>query len=529
MAFLLGAQAAYAGTFTVTSREDAGPGSLRQAILDVNASPGPHRIEFNLAGDTVQTLAPLTALPAVLRPVMIDGYSQPGSKPNTLPWGNDAVLRVRLDGIYATNGFTAGLTLSTSNSTVRGLVIVRFDFGITLDGANNNIIAGNWIGVDFDGIARGQTFEGIKVTSTSFTPAMHNLIGGESYADRNVIGGNFSGITFFPDVASGNSVVGNFIGTDPSGRLPRGNIFESVLIHAATNIQVIGNVLAAGTGAGACGIDLLSTSGILVRRNLIGVSVESGDVGHSASGISALGVNGLQIGGVDSLDGNRIGCNGSHGIELVSCSEAIIEGNIIGTGSSGAEPLGNRGCGVFLSGSTGIRVGPSNQIVYNGRAGITVASGTGNSITGNMIFDNGGLGIDLGDDGLTRNDADDADTGANQLQNYPVLTAASISEGWLRIQGTLQSRPATVYRVEFFASSAWDPLGIPEGQVYLGSTTVNTDAAGNSDISFSCSDPGWFTAADVLTATATDPAGNTSELSVAATANVSRPFWLRIS
>ena len=151
--------------------------------------------------------------------MIIDGYSQPGSKPNTLQWGSDAALRVRLDGIYATNELTSALTLTTSNSLVRGLIIVRFDFGVELDGANNNTVAGNWIGVDFDGIARGQTFEGIKVTSTSFTPAMHNLIGGESYADRNVIGGNFSGITFFSGRGFGELGGGQFYRHRPDRNL----------------------------------------------------------------------------------------------------------------------------------------------------------------------------------------------------------------------------------------------------------------------------------------------------------------------
>src|SRR5512140_939806 len=113
--FLLAVPACVAGTFTVSTKDDAGSGSLREAIVQVNASAGPHRVEFNLPGNGVHTIAPLTTLPAITNEVTIDGYSQAGSKTNSLQWGSDAVLLVRLDGVNATNGFNAGLTLSASH------------------------------------------------------------------------------------------------------------------------------------------------------------------------------------------------------------------------------------------------------------------------------------------------------------------------------------------------------------------------------------------------------------------------------
>ena len=90
-----------AATFTVTSTNDAGPGSFRQALLDVNASPGPHAVQFNLPGDGVHTLAPLTPWPVLTNTVAIDGYSQPGSKPNTLQWGNGSGLKRVTTYIYS--------------------------------------------------------------------------------------------------------------------------------------------------------------------------------------------------------------------------------------------------------------------------------------------------------------------------------------------------------------------------------------------------------------------------------------------
>ena len=218
-------QAALAGTFTVTTTDDSGPGSLRQAILDVNATPGPHAVVFNIPGpdpSTVHSIAPLNGLPEILNKVVIDGYSQPGSSPNTLQWGNDASLKIRLDGIHLTNSLLPALTLRANDSTVRGLILVRFSSGVKIEGGNGNKIAGNWIGVDFDGVARGMTFEGVYVTGGAFSTAMRNVIGGEAYADRNVISGNSRGIFFFPDAASNNSVINNFIGTGPDRPLAQG-------------------------------------------------------------------------------------------------------------------------------------------------------------------------------------------------------------------------------------------------------------------------------------------------------------------
>src|SRR5438034_1619367 len=75
--------------YGVTNTADIGAGSLRQAILDANAAPGADLITFNLPGTGVQTIAPVTALPTITDSVTIDGYSQPGSSPNTQAVGND--------------------------------------------------------------------------------------------------------------------------------------------------------------------------------------------------------------------------------------------------------------------------------------------------------------------------------------------------------------------------------------------------------------------------------------------------------
>src|SRR5437016_5283227 len=88
-------------TFTVLNTDDSGPGSLRQAITDANATPnagGADQIHFNISGAGVHTISPASALPAITDPVVINGYTQPGASPNTLNIGDNAVVLIELNG-----------------------------------------------------------------------------------------------------------------------------------------------------------------------------------------------------------------------------------------------------------------------------------------------------------------------------------------------------------------------------------------------------------------------------------------------
>jgi hypothetical protein len=101
-ASLLGsAHPARAATFIVTTTDDGGAGSLRQAMLDANAAPGLDTISFNIPGDGVRVIAVTSALPEVTDPVIIDGYTQPGAAPNSLAVGSNAVILIELDGTAA--------------------------------------------------------------------------------------------------------------------------------------------------------------------------------------------------------------------------------------------------------------------------------------------------------------------------------------------------------------------------------------------------------------------------------------------
>src|SRR5262249_27232821 len=138
------------------------------------------------------------------------------------------------------------------------------------------------------------------------------------------------------------------------------------------------------------------------------------------------------IGGPAESSRNVISGNEGDGISIILSSASLsttnlIEGNFIGTASDGATDLGHTGDGLFIS-NFGATNGPSlivsNIIAFNGSDGVWVFSGERNAIRSNSIFSNGLLGINLGDVFATANDPGDSDAGANQLQNFPVITTA---------------------------------------------------------------------------------------------------------
>ena len=140
----------------------------------------------------------------------------------------------------------------------------------------------------------------------------------------------------------------------------------------------------------------------------------------------------------------------------------------------------------------------------------------GNQITANRIFGNTGQAIDLGDDGVTYN-APTPRQGPNNLQNFPIIVATADR----RLQGWLGgSTPNTPFRLDFFASAAYGPDGSGEAQEYLGSLEVTTDATGQVSFAVPFTAPAGL---PIITATATDPQGNTSEVSAVRPANVYAP------
>jgi uncharacterized delta-60 repeat protein len=211
----------------------------------------------------------------------------------------------------------------------------------------------------------------------------------------------------------------------------------------------------------------------------------------------------------------------ANGIRLQENGGNIIQGNFIGTDTTGSNPLGNSLNGIYLTNSTGANFiggasgGAGNLIAFNGRNGIALTpnAGQGNQLVGNRIFSNGALGIDLRDDGPTPNDPGDSDTGPNGLQNFPVLTDVLSSDETITVSGYLLSAANTTFKLDFYLNDTADPSGFGEGQIYLGAGSVTTDGTGSNAFSIVLSGSASFT--QFVTATATDPANNTSEFSQA--------------
>jgi parallel beta-helix repeat protein len=196
--------------------------------------------------------------------------------------------------------------------------------------------------------------------------------------------------------------------------------------------------------------------------------------------------------------GNTIHSNNASGafvgIALTDSDNSPVVGNDV----SGATY-----CGISLTGTSAGNVIQGNNVSGSSGTGIRVAGGSGNRIYDNSIHSNDGLGIDLGTDWVvTLNDADDADTGANNLQNFPEIMEAEAFPTQTRVAGTLDSLPDKTFAIDFYASSEADPSGYGEGERWLGAITVSTDANGDAD--FDAVLPAATTPGEVITATATE-------------------------
>ncbi|NDJ17348.1 Calx-beta domain-containing protein [Myxacorys almedinensis] len=234
------------------------------------------------------------------------------------------------------------------------------------------------------------------------------------------------------------------------------------------------------------------------------------------NGEGAGNANGLTIKADNStVKGLIINRFSQHGIRLEG-TNTVVQGNYIGTDAAGDSNFGNALNGISLNSSNntigGTTNGSANIIANNQGSGITIeGSATGNRIQQNAIFLNAGLGIDLGNDGVTANDAGDIDTGANGLQNTAVLTIAAPSETNTAIAGTFDGAASSTFRVEFFSSNLADSSGFGEGQRFLGATTITTDNAGQAIVNYT--HPEALAIGQFITATVTDANGNTSEFS----------------
>jgi hypothetical protein len=638
LALLSVGHAAEAVTYTVTNTNDSGAGSLRQAINAANANIGTDTIQFNINAATdpgcnattgMCTIQPISPLPALTdNDTDINGYTQTDASlaTATMP----AVLKIEIDGTSA--GVSAdGLTIESASNIIGGLVINNFGgHGIVISGtlATGNRVVGNYIGTDPKGASDlGNGFDGVSICRGAQnnrigggTPAARNVIsgnggdavriehsgtmsntvsgnyiglsangtadlgngigvfigwgaqnntiGGDTAGERNIISGNDEdGVFISGDNTTGNTVSGNYIGTDKNGTANLGNTRHGVYIgygaqnntvggdsdgernvisgnneqgvhihqNDTTNNTVSGNYIgtdangSADLGNGGRGVyisnaqnntvggDMEGERNVISGNDQIGVTILGSDatgntvsgnyigtdrdgtldLGNAWSGVAiSSGAQNNTVGGDTPGERNVISGNGQHGIYISGSSTMTntVSGNYIGTDRDGKADLGNTLWGVhFDSGPQNNTVGPSNIIAYNGLDGVEVSGGsTGNTITQNSIFSNT-MGIDLVSD-------------ANGSIAAPVIITTTV--GSVNVVGTA----CAGCTVEVFQSGDADG----EGEIYVGSTT----AAPSGAFALTAS----HLTKPHLTATATDAISGTSEFSVVFTHSLKNIF-----
>jgi predicted outer membrane repeat protein len=385
------------------------PGSLRQAILDTDAHPGNDFITFAIPGGGVQTIQPLSQLPDITGTVTIDGYSQPGSSPNTLAAADNAVIDVVIDG---QNKFMNGLVINNaSNCVIDGLSIIGMggsgtdEAGVVITGgsATGNQITGDFIGLQPNGqastIING---DGVNVVNG----ASGNTIGGVTPAARDILSGNAN--WGFILEGNGNAVEGDLIGLGTDGLTAVGNGNGGVIDEGGSN-NVIGGTTAAARNyiAGNVNRGLKLTvdhtsdanlagpapSGNVIEGDWIGLNINGVSVGsQNVAGVEIRNANGTSVGVPGA--GNVISGNAGDGVDVLGVNALAnsISGNLIGTDPTGTTAVGNAGEGVLVDGGAfatligGLNAGDGNVISGNGSNGVLLGSGAGHmAIEGNLI------------------------------------------------------------------------------------------------------------------------------------------------
>lgn len=558
-------------TFTVTNTNDAGAGSLRQAILDANGAAGFDTIVFAIPGGGPHVITLATGLPNITGTCSIDGTTQPG-------FGGTPIVRVHGGSIAGTAN---GLTVVGGSSMIRGLSVTGFP-GTVLVGSgiffpsgsgDFNVIEGNFVGLSTDGVtAIGNGSDGIRGEAGSD----NHTIGGTVAAARNVSLASQDGVQLSNTI--GAMVQGNYLGPNASGTSGSGNGFSGCRLIGTTGCTVGGNTagsrnVLSANGQNGVALQTGATSNT-IAGNYVGLdSSGANPLPNTLFGIDVISASATTIGGPTANDRNVVSANIGGAINLPVNSQSV-QNNYIGLNAAASVSFGNGPNGINVAGAnsgivgneiaghsgvgltvTGLNVSvTSNNIYGNGTCVVASASGVsmvsnfvgqspgGVSINANVICtDNnfvqitqpilvtgaassdlrrnrfiacGAPAIDLNADGPTPNDAGDGDAGPNGLQNFPVISSAISIPGATAVSGTLNSTPSTGFDLVFYSNPVCNP---GEAQTLLGSQMVMTDGAGNAMFTFNApaTPPG-----SVIVATATNiaiPAPATSELSGCAT------------
>jgi hypothetical protein len=423
-----------------------------------------------------------------------------------------------------------GISIRTADANVvggsapgsRNVISGNGYYGLQIaEGSRSNLVAGNFIGTAASGNqALSNNLSGIRVESAG------NIIGGSSDGEGNVICGNgLDGIHFVGPLANGNVVYGNSIGLNVLGS-PLGNRRAGVGLSAAPGNEIGGAEAGQGnviSGNGDAGVYIVGAgaSGNRLRANRIGTD----RLGTSAQqnyyeGLLLQGASSNVIGGPLLGEGNLISGNRTRGVYLTNSSWNLFQGNSVGVSAAGTTGLPNGFHGVELEvGCHGNMIGGGegrNRIGFSPDiyAGVRIRDGSlRNTILNNAIFNTGGLGIDLSEYGVAPNDSCDTDSGANMLQNFPVLSRAEVAGGQVSLRGELNSTQNQRFTLQFFATDVPGAFGHGFAHHYLGQASIT---AGTGCLaSFSAILPLVDGLPRYVSATATDESGNTSEFSAA--------------
>jgi titin len=369
-------------------------------------------------------------------------------------------------------------------------------YGVQFSGVTNSVIADNAIGTDiFGAIPLGNLNAGIELDGIS-GPTTNVLVA------ENLISGNGTGIRLGQTDdfgSSGNVIAGNFIGTDETGLNPLGNREDGLWIVASDNViggtEYFEKNLISSNGRNGILISSQAEDN-LVLGNLIGVDATGEHaLGNGDNGIQLGAAGGFNaalsnvIGGTVSGAGNVISGNANDGILITAFTErSIIQGNLIGTDATGAQPIPNGNDGIEILNSSQNLIGgdsleAGNVIAFNHGAGVSVGANAedsasiGNVILTNSIFANKSLGIDLHiPPALPFPFPQHYETqGPNHFQRSPKLRSASSNAVATGVDGELKSAKNQTYLIQFF-SNPNSRKG--QGKVFLGETVVATNSKG---------------------------------------------------
>jgi len=508
VALLAGAAGqASATTFTVTTTSDSGAGSLREAIESANASAGTHTIDFAIPGSGRHVIATTTELPAITRnDVTLDGSTQTGASCGTVNQGIPHQLKVELRAAHANRG----LRVSADDITVRGLSITNHEGSALIVNTEADRATVECTNI---GIRSNNTGTDGNATGVSANVALW-ILGADATVANNVVSGNDAavyGLLF--ENTSGGAATGNLVGLKPDGTTTAANGGTGIFTLGSTGVTIGGTTVAARNVIASnadFGVATVNASGVAILGNYIGTTVDSLTLRQNGQvSIIAHNTTGLEIGRIGA--GNVIAGTPGVAVILQAGSEGVVVANLVGVASDGTTDIGSSGDGVRIVGTSTALVGDgtaagANTIANHAANGATVEDTASAAFLANVIHSNGGLGIDLGYDGVTANDTGDGDGDGepNDLLNFPVLDTVTADGSTTLAYDLTLDVPAhgPGYRVDFYRSTTADPTGHGEGETPLGFVTV---AHGGGALGFSGTFPSAVPVSpgDRITATVT--------------------------